>query len=229
MDDLLTLLRDNRYPGRGIAIGRLDDTHMRVFYFIMGRSENSRNRVFSPTDDGIRTMAFDPGKLADPSLVIYRPVRQLGDTLIVTNGNQTDTIRDALASGGSFGSALMTRTFEPDGPLYTPRISAILRADGSFALSILKNSDGDAAYARRFFFEYSGAPAGCGYFISTYQHDGNPPPSFAGEPIPVTLPTPEKVWAALHPDNRISLYACSWDLTSLTRQEQIFNKNEVRA
>ena len=183
MTDLLTLLRENPYPGRGIAVGK-----DRVYYFIMGRSANSRNRIFVPTEDGIRTEAWDPAKLEDPSLIIYHPVRTMGDALIVTNGDQTDTIRDM----GCFRRALRTRQYEPDCPNYTPRISALCRADGSFELSILKRQDGRCL---REFFSYEGCDEGMGYFLSTYQGPGDPLPSFAGEPIPVVMPEPAQLWA----------------------------------
>ena len=208
MTDLLTLLSSNPYPGRGIVVG-----HDRVYYFIMGRSANSRNRVFTLTEDGIQTQAYDPSKLEDPSLIIYHPVRTMGDKLIVTNGDQTDTIRDA----GCFRRALMGREFEPDAPNYTPRISALLRPDGSFELSILKRGlDGRCL---RQFFSYEGCDPGRGYFISTYQGPGDPLPSFAGEPVPVTVPEPEQVWAALNGDNKVALYA------NVDGRVTLFNKN----
>ncbi len=207
MTDFLELLRSNPYPGRGIAVGK-----QCVYYFIMGRSENSRNRIFIQTDDGIRTEAHDPAKLRDPSLIIYHPVRSTPIGLIVTNGDQTDTIRDM----GSFRKALMTREYEPDEPNWTPRISAILREDGSFELSILKRVGGRCL---REFFSYEGAPEGMGYFISTYQGNGNPLPSFAGEPIEIDMPEPEAVWSALNPDNKVSLY------TNICGSVRIFNKN----
>ena len=208
MTDLLTLLSSNPYPGRGIVVG-----HDRVYYFIMGRSANSRNRVFTLTEDGIQTQAYDPSKLEDPSLIIYHPVRTMGDKLIVTNGDQTDTIRDA----GCFRRALMGREFEPDAPNYTPRISALLRPDGSFELSILKR--GQDGRCQRQFFSYDGCDPGRGYFISTYQGPGDPLPSFAGEPIPVTVPEPEQVWAALNGDNKVALYA------NVDGRVKLFNKN----
>ena len=208
MTDLLTLLSSNPYPGRGIVVG-----HDRVYYFIMGRSANSRNRVFTLTEDGIQTQAYDPSKLEDPRLIIYHPVRAMGDKLIVTNGDQTDTIRDA----GCFRRALMSREFEPDAPNYTPRISALLRPDGSFELSILKR--GLDGRCQRQFFSYEGCDPGRGYFISTYQGPGDPLPSFAGEPIPVTVPEPEQVWAALNGDNKVALYA------NVGGRVTLFNKN----
>ena len=169
MLDFLTLLRENPYPGRGILVSR--DL---VYYFIMGRSANSRNRIFVKTEDGIRTEAHDPAKLEDPSLIIYHPVRTMGDALVVTNGDQTDTI----CQHGDFRKGLMTREYEPDEPNWTPRISAILNADGSFEMSILKHKNGRCL---REFFCYEGCDENQGYFISTYQGDGNPLPTFAGE------------------------------------------------
>ncbi len=207
MTDFLELLRNNPYPGRGIAVGK-----GRVYYFIMGRSQNSRNRIFSLTEDGIRTEAFDPSKLVDPSLIIYHPVRAMGEDLIVTNGDQTDTIRDM----GDFRAALATREYEPDEPNWTPRISALCRKDGSFSLSILKRVNGRCL---RCTYDYEGCDEGQGYFISTYQGDGNPLPSFAGEPIPVTMPEPEEVWAALNRDNKVSLYA------NVNGEVKLFNKH----
>ena len=207
MTDFIEFLQGNPYPGRGIAVGK-----GRVYYFIMGRSENSRNRIFSLTDDGIRTEAHDPSKMQDPSLIIYHPVRAMGDDLIVTNGDQTDTIRDM----GDFRKALMTRQYEPDAPNNTPRISAILHADGSFELSILKEKDGGCL---REFFCYEGCPEGKGYFISTYEGDGSPLPSFSGEPMEITMPSPEEVWAALNKDNKVSLY------TWVEGKVKLFNKN----
>ena len=207
MKDLLELLRNNPYPGRGIVVGK-----DRVYYFIMGRSVNSRNRIFVPTEDGIRTEAHDPAQLRDPSLIIYHPVRRTEGALIVTNGDQTDTIRDM----GDFRKALMTREFEPDEPNFTPRISAILYDGGAFELSILKRRDGRCL---REFFCYEGMSEGKGVFISTYQGDGSPLPSFAGEPLAVTMPEPEAVWNALNGDNKVSLY------TNVGGEIRIFNKN----
>lgn len=207
MQDLAQLLRENPYPGRGIVVGA-----GRVYYWIMGRSSNSRNRVFVTTDDGIQTQAHDPSKLEDPSLIIYHPVRTMGDDLVVTNGDQTDTIVQA----GGFRDGCMAREYEPDAPNYTPRISSIIHPDGSFELSILKRQDGRCL---REFFAYDGADEGCGYFISTYQGDGNPLPSFAGEPIPVTVPDPDEVWSALNQDNKVSLYA------NVAGKVKLYNKN----
>ncbi len=178
--NFLEFLKKNPYPGRGIAVGR-----NRVYYFIMGRSENSRNRIFVETEDGIRTEAFDPAKVVDPSLIIYHPVRRVGGDLIVTNGDQTDTIRDI----GDFQDALMTREYEPDDPNFTPRISAVLHEDGSFCLSILKRIDGRCL---REFFAYEGCDEGKGYFLSTYQGPGSPLPSFQGDRARGRLGSPER-------------------------------------
>ena len=208
-------LRQNRYPGRGIIIGMTPDgTRMMQVYWIMGRSENSRNRIFAAEPDGsVRTAARDPAKLADPSLIIYYPVRQVGDAHIVTNGDQTDTIAEAIASGGTFEDALRTRTFEPDAPNYTPRISGIVRLGdpaAAYRLAILKTNLGDPAQTQRHFFTYEKPLAGFGHLIHTYAGDGDPLPSFEGEPKPVPLmdgaeETLEYYWRLLDKDNRISL------------------------
>ena len=208
MKDLVELLRNNPYPGRGIVVGQGV-----VYYWIMGRSFNSRNRIFVETDDGIRTEAHQPELVEDPSLIIYHPVRTMGDALVVTNGDQTDTIVDA----GDFRAGCMKREFEPDAPNYTPRISAILNADGSFELSILKHQDNGRCL--REFFCYEGASEGVGYFLSTYDQDGDPLPTFTGEPIEVAMPEPDEVWAALNEDNKISLYC------NVEGNVTIYNKN----
>ncbi len=208
MQNLIELLESNSYPGRGIVVGK-----NRVYYFIMGRSVNSRNRVFAETEDGIRTEAHDPALLEDPSLIIYRPVRTMGDALVVTNGDQTDTIVKA----GSFRAGCMAREFEPDAPNFTPRISAIINADGSFEISILKRQENGRCL--REFFAYEGADDGVGYFISTYQGDGDPLPAFAGEPVEVRLSEPDAVWAALNESNKVSLYA------NVGGKISIYNKN----
>ncbi|MGN1031399.1 MAG: IMP cyclohydrolase [Butyricicoccaceae bacterium] len=225
-------LRSNAYPGRGIVLGRsADNKHAVIAYFIMGRSENSRNRIFTETEDGIRTEAFDPSKMVDPSLIIYHPVRVLGDRTIVTNGDQTDTIRDYLAEGKSYFEALRTREYEPDGPNYTPRISGIVEADGAYELSILKSFDGDPSCSKRFFFEYDKPIAGKGHFIHTYQADGNPLPSFEGEPDTVVIEGDidaftEMIWSNLNPDNKVSLYTRFINLETGAVQSRIINKHQ---
>lgn len=231
--DLCALLRENSYPGRGVMLGRSADGKSAVIaYFIMGRSENSRNRVFEETEDGIRTRAFDESKMMDPSLIIYHPVRRLESGLtIVTNGDQTDTIRDALAQGHCYRHALNTRTFEPDGPNWTPRISGVVKPDGSYNLSILKSLDGDERCCCRYFFEYDAPAAGTGHFISTYQGDGNPLPSFAGEPILVSVSAPDasalaaELWESLNADNKVSLFVEYIDLEHGARRTVIHNKH----
>lgn len=209
MQDLLELLRSNPYPGRGIVVGA-----GRVYYWIMGRSANSRNRVFAATEDGIRTEAFDPSLVEDPSLIIYRPVRRMGEALVVTNGDQTDTIVEK----GDFRLGCMAREYEPDAPNFTPRISALVRPDGSFEMSILKRQDASGRCLREFFC-YEGCEEGTGRFISTYQGDASPLPSFAGEPVEVSVPGPDEVWAALNPDNKVSLYA------NVSGAVTLYNKN----
>ncbi len=234
--DLATLLRENSYPGRGIVTGRTaDGKKSAIAYFIMGRSQNSRNRVFTRTEDGIRTEAFDPSKMVDPSLIIYRPVRRLGQITIVTNGDQTDTVYNAVKAGGSFADALRTRTFEPDGPNWTPRISAMVchTGEGEFSaqLSILKSADGNGDYCQRYFFDYPALPAGEGRFLHTYRCDGNPIPSFEGEPERVAITAPdakswaEELWASLNPDNKVSLYVVYTDPATGERDEVILNTN----
>ena len=231
-----TYLSGNRYPGRGILLGmHPDGKHAVVAYFIMGRSENSRNRVFVPGEDsGIRTQAFDESKMKDPSLIIYAPVRFPREgVLVVTNGNQTDTICEFLNRGQSFEEALRTRTFEPDSPNWTPRISGLLRTEGgraSYALSILKSADGNGESAQRFFFEYPEPVPGEGRIIHTYEGDGSPIPSFEGEPrrmdIQGTLDEfTDSLWRALDPENKVSLYTCFVDLETNGREERIINKN----
>ncbi|MBQ6491803.1 MAG: inosine monophosphate cyclohydrolase [Atopobiaceae bacterium] len=208
MQDLTELLRNNPYPGRGIVVGK--DC---VYYWIMGRSFNSRNRIFSLTEDGIQTEAHQPELVEDPSLIIYHPVRTMGDALVVTNGDQTDTIVEK----GSFRDGCMAREFEPDAPNFTPRISAIVNADGSFELSILKHQE--SGRCLREFFAYEGADEGMGYFISTYDGDGNPLPTFSGEPIEVALAGPDEVWAALNEDNKVSMYS------NVNGEVRLFNKH----
>ena len=210
-------LSGNTYPGRGIVLGVTPDGKTAVAaYFIMGRSVNSRNRVFVQEPDGIRTEAFDPGLMKDPHLIIYHPVREAGQGLIVTNGDQTDTVWEFLSKGESWEAALRTRQFEDDGPNWTPRISALINGDGSFELSILKHNHGRCL---REFFCYEGCDENQGYFISTYQGDGSPLPTFAGEPMEVSVPSPEEVWDALNEDNKVSLYA------NVNGEVKLFNKN----
>ena len=226
MRDFLQFLRETSYPGRGIAVGR-----DRVYYFIMGRSANSRNRVFVPAEDGIRTEAYDPTKLEDPSLIIYHPVRRVGDTLLVTNGDQTDTIRDHIQQGHCYRHALNTRAFEPDGPNFTPRISGVVKPDCTYNLSILKSLDGDPDCCCRYFFEYDHALPGVGHFIHTYQEDVNPLPSFEGEPRRVAIPQlsaqewAKKLWASLNEDNKVSLYVSMIDVRTGSRDSVIINKH----
>ena len=231
MDQLNVLLKNNTYPGRGIVIGTdAAGEHAVIAYFIMGRSSNSRNRIFVAEGEELKTQAFDEAKLEDPSLIIYYPVRVIDGKTIVTNGDQTDTVRDALSLGGTFESALRTRRFEPDAPNFTPRISGIVEADGSYKLSILKSADGNPAYDRRYFFEY-GAEKGIGQFIHTYRCDGNPIPSFAGEPETVAIEGDidaftADVWNSLNEDNKISLFVRYIDLKTGETETRIVNKNQ---
>ena len=229
--DLNQELRGNAYPGRGIVIGKSQDGGRAVVaYFIMGRSVNSRNRIFAEEPDGIRTEAADPAKMEDPSLIIYHPVRQMGRGLIVTNGDQTDTIRDFLEKGLPFEQALRTREFEPDGPNWTPRISGLLSPDGSYKLSILKAADEAGTACLRQTFEYPGQ-AGLGHFLHTYQCDGSPIPSFEGEPTPVTIEGDidaftTSLWESLNQDNKVSLFVRYIDLATGQAQTRIVNKNQ---
>ena len=235
LHDLGTLLAGNPYPGRGIVVGKsADGRHAAVAYFIMGRSENSRNRVFDATEDGIRTQAFDPAKVKDPSLIIYHPVRRLENHLIVTNGDQTDTVRDGLLAGESFSQALTRRCFEPDGPNWTPRISAMLTFEGgdfTYEMSILKSADAEGTACSRFTFSYP-ALSGVGHFLHTYVTDGNPViPTFQGEPERVAVGNdPEafasQVWDSLNADNKVSLYINWIDLATGEESVRIFNKNQ---
>ena len=221
------------YPGRGIIAGRTSDAGRAFFaYFIMGRSVNSRNRVFVREGEGIRTEAFDPSQMEDPSLIIYAPVRRMGDTIIVTNGDQTDTIRDFLAEGKSFVDALRTRTFEPDAPNYTPRVSLMAQTGEGFTFSmgICKAADASGERCLRCFYEYEDMPAGEGRFLHTYRCDGSPIPSFEGEPEIVSLEgnideMTEKLWSALDRDNRVSLWTETVDLASGARESRIINRN----
>ena len=231
--DIATLLETNAYPGRGIILGRsADDKYAVAAYFIMGRSANSRNRIFTETEDGIKTEAFDPAAMEDPSLIIYHPVRELNGQLIVTNGDQTDTIRDGLAGGKTMSEALKSREFEPDQPNYTPRISGVIHADGSYEMSILKSLYGDPSCCCRYTFDYDKPKAGLAHFIHTYVGDGNPLPSFAGEPEDVAIDSPDPqalaqlLWKSLNEDNKVSLYVCYTELSTGKRSVVICNKNQ---
>ena len=231
--NLFDLLRQNPYPGRGIVLGKTADGKKAVMaYFIMGRSENSRNRIFVETEDGIRTQAFDESRMTDPSLIIYHPVRVVGTDTVVTNGDQTDTIRDFLLEGKVFAQPLKTREFEPDAPNYTPRISGLLHRDGSYALSILKSADGDPSSCRRQFFGYENPLAGQGHFIHTYQGDGDPLPSFEGEPeqVAITAATAAELadlmWDSLNADNKVSLFVRYLDLATGETDTVIRNKHQ---
>jgi IMP cyclohydrolase len=227
--DITAELKSNSYPGRGIILGRSEDGKRAVLiYFIMGRSTGSRNRRFAVAEDGIRTEAFDPSALPDPSLYIYNPVRFCDGYIIVTNGDQTDTIRDNLSADNSFHSALLKREFEPDAN-YTPRISGLVLPDGSYKMSILKTQDGDPSCCCRYFYEYDTPVAGIGHFIHTYQCDGNPAPSFEGEPKPVVVTGSLRdftasLWGALNEDNKVSLYGCERDTRTGAFDSVIINK-----
>lgn len=227
-------LRENAYPGRGIVIGRsADGLYAVTAYFIMGRSSNSRNRVFVTEGEGIRTEAYDPSKLEDPSLIIYAPVRVLGNKTIVTNGDQTDTIYEGLDRQLTFEQSLRSREFEPDAPNYTPRISGVLHVEGgkfNYAMSILKSSNGNPEQCNRYTFAYNNAIAGEGHFIHTYMHDGNPLPSFEGEPKLVSIPNQidaftELLWNNLNEDNKVSLFVRYIDIASGNYETRIVNKN----
>ena len=228
--DIAALLKGNTYPGRGIILGTSEDGETAVAaYFIMGRSVNSRNRVFVEEPDGIRTEAFDPSKLSDPSLIIYHPVRELGRSLIVTNGDQTDTIREYLERGETIEQALRTREFEPDGPNWTPRISGLLCPDGSFKMSILKSADPEGSACARIFFEYP-AIKGQGRFLHTYVCDGSPIPTFTGEPERVAISGDideftAMLWDSLNQDNKISLFVRYTNIKTGETQQRILNKN----
>ena len=232
--NLCELLKANPYPGRGIMIGRSEDGAYAVTaYFIMGRSANSRNRVFVTEGEGIRTEAFDPSKMEDPSLIIYAPVRVLGCDTIVTNGDQTDTVYDGLAAGKTFEQSLRCREFEPDGPNFTPRISGVMHIENGeyeYCMSILKSNRGDSSSCQRYTFSYAPAVSGEGRFISTYVSDGNPLPSFEGEPIPVTVSgtideVTDSIWNALNEDNKVSLFVRFIKIADGTYETRIVNKN----
>ncbi len=229
---LQTELKGNSYPGRGIVIGRSGDG--KYAYFIMGRSENSRNRIFVVEAEGIRTQAFDESKLSDPSLIIYAPVRVLGNKTIVTNGDQTDTIYELMDKQQTFEQALRTREFEPDAPNYTPRISGIMHVENgsyNYAMSILKSNNGNPEACNRYTFAYENPVSGEGHFIHTYMGDGNPLPSFEGEPKLVGIDggideLTEMIWASLNEENKVSLFVRYIDIESGSYETRIVNKNK---
>lgn len=229
------IVSGNAYPGRGIIVGESEDGQYAVTaYFIMGRSVNSRNRVFIEKGDALYTEAFDPSKLEDPSLIIYAPVRTYDNKMIVTNGNQTDTIYDGLLSDINEHDALLTRQFEPDAPNLTPRISAVLtfdeNADFTYMMSILKSADAEGSECNRFFYEYKPLN-GVGHFIHTYEKDGNPLPTFQGEPRRVIIPNDidefkDEIWNALDEENKISLFVRYTELSSGEYEQRVINKNK---
>ena len=227
-------LKENAYPGRGIVIGKSESGRYAVCaYFIMGRSSNSRNRVFTVEGEGIRTEAFDPSKLEDPSLIIYAPVRVLGNDTIVTNGDQTDTVFDGLKAGLTFEQSLRSREFEPDGPNYTPRISGVMHVENGafdYAMSILKSNNGNPDCCNRYTFSYDKPVNGEGHFIHTYMHDGDPLPSFEGEPKLVSISDDmagftQMLWESLNEENKVSLFDRYIDIATGEYQTQIINKN----
>lgn len=233
--NLATELAGNAYPGRGIVIGKSADGKYAVTaYFIMGRSSNSRNRVFVEDGEGIRTQAFDPSKLEDPSLIIYAPVRVLGNKTIVTNGDQTDTIYELMDKQQTFEQALRTREFEPDAPNYTPRISGIIHLEGgryNYAMSILKSNNGNPSSCNRYTFAYENPKAGEGRFIHTYMGDGNPLPSFEGEPTPVGIEGSidaftTMIWENLNEENKVSLFVRYIEIATGKYETRIVNKNQ---
>ena len=227
-------LKSNAYPGRGIILGKSPDGKKAVAaYFIMGRSENSRNRVFVEEGEGIRTRAYDPSKLTDPGLMIYAPVRVLGNKTIVTNGDQTDTIYEGMDKQLTFEQSLRQREFEPDAPNYTPRISGIMHVENgkyNYAMSILKSSDGDPSGCNRYTFAYENPKAGEGHFIHTYMHDGDPLPSFEGEPKRIAVPDDieeftKLLWDSLNEENKVSLFVRYIDIETGAHETTITNKN----
>lgn len=231
--DIYEELKGNSYPGRGIIIGKSADGKSAVTaYFIMGRSVNSRNRVFTETEDGIKTEAADPSKLSDPHLIIYSPVRKLGNKTIVTNGDQTDTIYELMDKQQTFEQSLRTREYEDDEPNYTPRISGIMHIENgtyNYAMSILKSADGDPSCVERFTFTYSNPVSGIGHFIHTYMGDGSPLPSFEGEPKKITVPNDideftDGLWNALNEDNKVSLFVRFIDIATGEEKTKIVNK-----
>ena len=233
--DIADLLKNNAYPGRGIVIGKSPDGKKAVTaYFIMGRSVNSRNRVFTATEDGIKTEAADPSKLTDPHLIIYSPVRVLGNKTIVTNGDQTDTIYDLMDKQQTFEMSLRTREFEDDAPNFTPRISGIMHVENNtfnYAMSILKSADGNPESCQRYTFSYTNPLAGDGRFIHTYMGDGNPLPSFEGEPEKIGIDTNDieeftnLIWTSLNEENKVSLFVRFIDIATGEAETKIVNKN----
>ncbi len=228
-------LMGNSYPGRGIIIGKSADGRKAVTaYFIMGRSVNSRNRIFVEDGEGIRTQAFDPAKLTDPSLVIYAPVRVLGNKTIVTNGDQTDTIYEGMDRQMTFEQSLRSREFEPDGPNYTPRISGIMHIENgtyNYAMSILKSNNGSPDGCNRYTFAYEKPAAGGGHFIHTYRCDGDPLPSFEGEPKLIAVPDDmdaftDLLWNSLNEENKVSLFVRYIDIATGAYETKIVNKNQ---
>ena len=235
MLSLANELNSNTYPGRGIVIGKTKDGKKAVTaYFIMGRSNNSRNRVFVEEGEGIRTQAFDPSKLEDPSLIIYAPVRVLGNKTIVTNGDQTDTIYEGMDKQLTFEQSLRTREFEPDAPNYTPRISGIMHIENNkynYAMSILKSNNGNPNSCNRYTFAYENPIEGQGHFIHTYMHDGEVLPSFEGEPKLVEIDGDideftNMIWSNLNEDNKVSLFVRFIDIKSGEYETRIINKNK---
>lgn len=234
MNTIQDVLSKNEYPGRGIIVGKsADSKYAVVAYWIMGRSENSRNRVFVEDGEGIRTQAFDPSKLTDPHLIIYSPARVLGNRTIVTNGDQTDTIYDGLKNGLTFEQSLRSREFEDDAPNYTPRISSMLEVENgkfNFSMSILKSDDGDGERCNRYTYVYDNPKEGKGRYIHTYMQNGNPLPSFEGEPELVELEgnideLTDKIWKNLNADNKVSLFVRFIDIATGKAESRILNKN----
>ena len=233
-DTMKDLVKDNSYVGRGIVIGKTEDgTKAAVAYFIMGRSDNSRNRIFKEEGEDVMIYPFDASKVEDPSLIIYAPIRKLDGKLIVTNGDQTDTIYEGMDKQLTFEQSLRSREFEPDGPNYTPRISGIMHIENgryNFAMSILKSDDGDPQSCNRYTYAYENPKAGQGRFIHTYMHDGNPLPSFEGEPKVVAISGEidefaKAVWENLNPDNKVSLFVRYIDIETGIYESRIINKN----
>lgn len=233
IDDIGELLKNNAYAGRGIVIGKTPDGKKAVTaYFIMGRSENSRNRIFKEEGENVTIYPFDKSKVEDPSLIIYSPIKKIENKLIVTNGDQTDTIYDFIKKGECFREALKTREFEPDKPNYTPRISGIMNFkdnDFDYSMSILKSLDKDGSACGRYFYDYE-AVNGLGHFIHTYVCDGNPLPTFTGEPERVAIENDidafaDKIWTNLNENNKISLYVRYINIADGTVENRMFNKN----